>query len=356
MVGDDVEVNCFEVKGFHITEEDYDKEVHHVDSVRIRETENVYEGFIKNVENESQASEDELVEIDYDKGRTSDYLNFKNFTEDCNLLLRSIDVQIFKEEKSLKVIESFVEENNNDNVEKDQNRLLKEFNNDTNSKDSFDEDFQKKRLILRIIRQLSCIQNLEIKDVNKKHDNIISGASRLSKKENEARWDLRQERGACEFLDWPVRRKIHTHTGNILVFGWVGGKHACVDLTGVSPLVGLSSRGLTVGETALKAASCKVTKHEKTRFENQHVFIPFAFDTFGFLAPEAVELLTRVQRIMNSNVMTPSVQEDLLTNCMQIIIHPNVSPFLVCEMFEFEDNGIDDKKDVRFGVRVLLEI
>nr|GEZ20429.1 putative reverse transcriptase domain-containing protein [Tanacetum cinerariifolium] len=42
---------------------------------------------------------------------------------------------------------------------------------------------------------------------------------------------------------------------------------------------------------ALKAASCKVTKHEKACIENQHVFIPFAFDTFGFLASEAVELL-----------------------------------------------------------------
>ncbi|GKB14778.1 ATP-dependent zinc metalloprotease FTSH 12, chloroplastic, partial [Tanacetum coccineum] len=60
-----------------------------------------------------------------------------------------------------------------------------------------------------------------------------------------------------------------------------------------------------LGQTALKAASCKVTKHEKACIENQHVFISFAFDTFGFLAPEGVELLTRVQRVMNSNVMTP---------------------------------------------------
>ncbi|GKB40300.1 RNA-directed DNA polymerase, eukaryota, partial [Tanacetum coccineum] len=66
-----------------------------------------------------------------------------------------------------------------------------------------------------------------------------------------------------------------------------------------------SSRGFTVRQAALKAASCKVTKHEKACIENQHVFIPFAFDTFGFLAPETVELLTRVQRVINSNVMTP---------------------------------------------------
>ncbi|GJV09533.1 hypothetical protein Tco_1347189 [Tanacetum coccineum] len=91
----------------------------------------------------------------------------------------------------------------------------------------------------------------------------------------------------------------------VLVFGFVGGKHACVDMIGVSPLVGLSSRGFTADHAALKAASCKVTKHEKSCIENQHVFILFALDTFGFLAPEAVELLSRVQRVMHSNVMTP---------------------------------------------------
>ncbi|GKB40592.1 hypothetical protein Tco_0885534 [Tanacetum coccineum] len=106
------------------------------------------------------------------------------------------------------------------------------------------------------------------------------------------------------FLTDPSDGRSTLRPADVLVFGWVGGKHACVE-TGVSPLVGLSSRGFTVGQAALKAASCKVTKHEKTCIENQHVFIPFAFDTFGFLAPEAVELLNRVQRVMNSNVMTP---------------------------------------------------
>ncbi|GKE72707.1 hypothetical protein Tco_1534748 [Tanacetum coccineum] len=107
------------------------------------------------------------------------------------------------------------------------------------------------------------------------------------------------------FLTDPSDRRSTLRPPDILIFGWVGGKHACVDLTGDSPLVGLSSRGFTVGHATLKVASCKVAKHEKACIENQHVFIPFAFDTFGFLAPEAVELLTRVQRVMNSNVMTP---------------------------------------------------
>jgi uncharacterized protein with FMN-binding domain len=47
-----------------------------------------------------------------------------------------------------------------------------------------------------------------------------------------------------------------------------------VDLTGVSPLVGLTIENFTVGQAALKAASNKVAKHERACFNNQHAFIP----------------------------------------------------------------------------------
>jgi len=47
-----------------------------------------------------------------------------------------------------------------------------------------------------------------------------------------------------------------------------------------------------------------VAKHEKSCFDNQHVFIPFAFDAFGFIAPEVVDLLHRGQRVMHNNVIT----------------------------------------------------
>jgi len=98
-----------------------------------------------------------------------------------------------------------------------------------------------------------------------------------------------------------------------MVYGWVGGKHACVDLTGVSPLVGLGVGPFTVGQAALKAASSKVAKHEKTCSDNQHALIPFAFDTFGFLAPEVVDLLHRVQKVMHRNVMSPRSMNVVLT-------------------------------------------
>ncbi len=48
-----------------------------------------------------------------------------------------------------------------------------------------------------------------------------------------------------------------------------------------------------------------MAKHEKAYSDNQHAFIPFAFDTFGFLAPEVVDLLHRVQKVMHSNVLSP---------------------------------------------------
>jgi hypothetical protein len=47
-----------------------------------------------------------------------------------------------------------------------------------------------------------------------------------------------------------------------------------------------------------------VAKHEKAYSENQYVFISFAFDIFGFLAPETVSLLQRVQKAMHCNVVS----------------------------------------------------
>ncbi|KAK2384559.1 GDSL esterase/lipase [Trifolium repens] len=107
------------------------------------------------------------------------------------------------------------------------------------------------------------------------------------------------------FLTDPQEGRLTLRLADVLVYGWIGGKHACVDVTGVSPLVGLRTEDFIAGQAALKAASNKVVKHEKACYDNQHTFIPFAFDTFGFLAPYAVDLLQRVQKIMHNNVVSP---------------------------------------------------
>lgn len=70
---------------------------------------------------------------------------------------------------------------------------------------------------------------------------------------------------------------------DILIFGWIGGKHACAD-PGISPVVSLRSEGFITSQASLKVVSCKVAKHKKICIDNQYVFIPFDFDKFGFLA------------------------------------------------------------------------
>ncbi|MFS7995805.1 hypothetical protein Hanom_Chr12g01122391 [Helianthus anomalus] len=48
-----------------------------------------------------------------------------------------------------------------------------------------------------------------------------------------------------------------------------------------------------------------VEKHVKACEDNQHAFVPLAFDTFGSLVPEAVRFLSRVQRAVHNNFSTP---------------------------------------------------
>lgn len=62
---------------------------------------------------------------------------------------------------------------------------------------------------------------------------------------------------------------------------------------------------MTVGQTNLKTASSKIVKHEKACSDNSHAFILFSSETFGFLAPEVVDLLQRIQRLMDTNVVHP---------------------------------------------------
>ncbi|KAJ0483535.1 putative exostosin [Helianthus annuus] len=45
------------------------------------------------------------------------------------------------------------------------------------------------------------------------------------------------------FLTDPLEGRSTLRPADILGFGWEEGKHACVDLTGVSPLVGLKDHG-----------------------------------------------------------------------------------------------------------------
>nr|GEU54181.1 hypothetical protein [Tanacetum cinerariifolium] len=72
------------------------------------------------------------------------------------------------------------------------------------------------------------------------------------------------------FLTDPSDGRSTLRPADVLVFGWVGEKHACVDMTEVSPIVKLSSKGFTAGQAALKAASGgEVTQPSSTGYAHQ---------------------------------------------------------------------------------------
>ncbi|KAL8192638.1 hypothetical protein R6Q57_027823, partial [Mikania cordata] len=99
----------------------------------------------------------------------------------------------------------------------------------------------------------------------------------------------------------------------------------------VSPLVGLTYTGFVAGQATLKAESGKVAKHEKACLENQHVFTPFAFDTFELLAPETVNFLNRVQRVMRSHITAPRTK-NIVFSRIGIAIQKGIEAQLVVRL------------------------
>jgi len=92
-----------------------------------------------------------------------------------------------------------------------------------------------------------------------------------------------------KFLTDPLDSRSKLKPAGVMAYE---GKHACVNLIGVSPLVKLGVGPFTVRQTVLKVALSKVAKQEKTCSYNQHAFIPFALD-----------LLHNVQKVVHNNVM-----------------------------------------------------
>ncbi|MCH86889.1 auxilin-like protein [Trifolium medium] len=133
------------------------------------------------------------------------------------------------------------------------------------------------------------------------------------------------------FLIDPQEGSSTLRSADVLVFGWVGGKHAFVDSTGVFPLCGTRVGDFTVERAALKAASSKMTKREKACSDNQHVFIPFTFDTFDFLAPDVVDLLKRVQRVMHNKVVLPRSM-DVVFQRLSFVIDKGLTAQLVVRL------------------------
>ena len=61
------------------------------------------------------------------------------------------------------------------------------------------------------------------------------------------------------------------------------------------------------------------------------MFIPFAFDTFGLLAPEAEKFLSRVQRVVQSNFATLKKQNFIFSR-IDFAIQKGVATQLVARL------------------------
>ncbi|GJZ90209.1 ankyrin repeat-containing domain, PGG domain protein [Tanacetum coccineum] len=157
------------------------------------------------------------------------------------------------------------------------------------------------------------------------------------------------------YLTNPSDERSTLRPADVLVFGRVERKHACVDLTGVSPLVGLSSRGFTVGKSRLMQSD----KTRETCIENQHVSVPFAFDTFCFLPSEVfIDIHVHLQGCGGRWGVSPSglVAELVIVSYVEIAgaEKPAEKEYFAIQDLRFEDwkerEGLSNVAEVGFTV------
>ena len=88
---------------------------------------------------------------------------------------------------------------------------------------------------------------------------------------------------------------------DLLLFNWLHGKDACVDVTGGSPFAGTRVPSWVPGASLANAAERKRKKSSAKCEENDYKFIPFAFSTFGELGENALVMLSRIAYFSSSN-------------------------------------------------------
>jgi hypothetical protein len=93
--------------------------------------------------------------------------------------------------------------------------------------------------------------------------------------------------------------------------------------------MGLTTEYFIERQAALKAASSEAVKQERTCSHNQHAFIPFAFDTFGFPASNDVDMLKTVQKVIHNNVVSHRSQ-DIVFNRIDLAIDYGLASSPVC--------------------------
>ncbi|GJT65284.1 hypothetical protein Tco_1016764 [Tanacetum coccineum] len=88
---------------------------------------------------------------------------------------------------------------------------------------------------------------------------------------------------------------------DLLLFNWLQGKDACLDVTGISPFAGMGAKSWAPAVALLNAVEKKKKKYASICEDNGYKFIPFAFSTFGEFDKDALDTLLRIKSISISH-------------------------------------------------------
>lgn len=88
---------------------------------------------------------------------------------------------------------------------------------------------------------------------------------------------------------------------DLLLFNWLHGEDACVDLTRGSFFTGSGVFSWAPGASLANNTERKWKKYSSKCEENGYKFIPFAFFTFGELGEDVLDLLSRFAPCSLSN-------------------------------------------------------
>ncbi|GJV60519.1 hypothetical protein Tco_1466619 [Tanacetum coccineum] len=88
---------------------------------------------------------------------------------------------------------------------------------------------------------------------------------------------------------------------DLLLFNWLKGKDACLDVTCISPFAGMGASSWAPGVALHNAVEKKKRKYASICEKNGYKFIPFAFSMFGEFDTEALGTLSRNKSISISH-------------------------------------------------------
>ncbi|GJX36969.1 hypothetical protein Tco_0250272, partial [Tanacetum coccineum] len=92
---------------------------------------------------------------------------------------------------------------------------------------------------------------------------------------------------------------------NLLLFNWIQGKDACVDVTSISSFAGTGVNSYAPGVALHNAVEKKMRRYEIKCADNRYKFIPFDFSTFGEFDKDALNTLSRIRSLSISHSNNP---------------------------------------------------